>query len=74
MRALQGIENPKPITGKPYLIRGCDLKSIQPLYTVQWTKSDTYKPGYWKILKAYGKPKEALLPCDVKANYDKMKY
>lgn len=74
MRSLQGLTDPKAVTGKPYLIRACDQKSIQPLYTVEWTKSDQYKPGYWKILKAYGKPQDALLPCDVKANYDKMKY
>ncbi|RJX28348.1 MAG: ABC transporter substrate-binding protein [Desulfarculus sp.] len=74
MRALQGLSNPKSITGPPYFIRACDQKSVQPLYTVQWTKSDTYKPGYWKILKAYAKPADALLPCGVKAGYDKMKY
>ena len=47
---------------------------MQPLYTVQWTKSDVYKPGYWNILKAYSKPADALLPCSFKAGYDKMKY
>lgn len=74
MRALQGIEDPKPITGKPFLIRACDQKSIQPLYTVQWVKSDKFESGYWKILKTYDKPLDSLLPCDVSANYDKMKY
>ncbi len=74
MRALQGIEDPKPITGKPFFIRGCDQKSVQPLYTVQWTKSEKYEPGYWKVLKTYHHPEDALLPCNVSANYDKMKY
>lgn len=74
MQALQGISNPNSITGAPFYIRGCDHKSVQPLYTVQWTKSDKYKPGYWKILKAYDKPDAALLPCSVKAQYDKLKY
>lgn len=74
MRALQGLSNPKSITGPPYFIRACDQKSVQPLYTVQWTKSEVYKPGYWKILRAYSKPADALLPCNVKAGYDKMKY
>jgi len=74
MRAIQGLENPNSITGPPYLVRGCDQKSIQPLYTVKWVKSDTYAPGYWKIIKKYGHPETALLPCEVKAGYDKMKY
>ena len=74
MRAVQGIEDPNPITGRPFMVRGCDLKSIQPLYTVQWTKSAEFAPGYWKILKKYAKPEDALLPCSDKANYDKMKY
>jgi len=74
MRAVQGIEDPNPITGRPFIIRACDQKSIQPLYTVQWTKSKEFAPGYWKILKKYAKPQDALLPCSVTANYDKMKY
>jgi branched-chain amino acid transport system substrate-binding protein len=74
MRAVQGIEDPNPITGRPYLVRACDQKSVQPLYTVQWTKSKEFAPGYWKILKKYAKPEDALLPCSVNANYDKMKY
>lgn len=76
MKALQGIENPKSITGLPYYIRACDLKTVQPLYTVEWTPSEKYKPepGYWKILKTYADPENALLPCDVKAGYDNMKY
>jgi branched-chain amino acid transport system substrate-binding protein len=74
MRALQGIENNKSITGPPYFIRACDQKSVQPLYTVEWVKSDKYAPGYWKILRKYPHPESALLPCEVKAGYDKMKY
>jgi len=74
MRAVEGIENPNPISGKPYYIRACDHKSVQPLYTLQWTKSDKYKPGYWKILSTYEDPEGALLPCDVKVGYDKMDY
>ncbi len=74
MKAIQGLENPNPITGRPYYVRACDLKTIQPLYTVEWIKSDTYPPGRWKILKKYAHPESALLPCDVKAGYDKMKY
>lgn len=74
MRALQGLEDPDPITGRPYGVRGCDQKSYQPLYTVEWVKSEEFAPGRWKILKTYADPKNALLPCDVKANYDKMKY
>lgn len=74
MRSIQGLKAPKSITGPPYFIRACDQKSVQPLYTVQWTKSETYKPGYWKILKTYQTPEDALLPCSVKAGYDKMKY
>ena len=74
IRAMQGIENPNPITGPPYKMRACDHKTIQPLYTVEWIKSDDYKPGRWKILKKYAHPESALLPCDVKVGYDKMKY
>lgn len=74
MRAVQGMEDPNPITGRPYLVRACDQKSIQPLYTVQWTKSQEFAPGYWKILKKYAQPQNALLPCSVKANYNKTKY
>ena len=74
MKAVQGIENPNPITGRPYYVRACDQKTIQPLYTVEWIKSDTYPPGRWKILNKYAHPESALLPCDVKAGYDKMKY
>ncbi len=74
MRAVQGLEDPNPITGRPFIIRACDQKSIQPLYTVVWTKSAEYAPGYWKILKKHGQPETAILPCDIKANYDKMKY
>jgi len=74
MRAIQGMENPNSITGRPYFVRACDQKSVQPLYTVEWTKSETYAPGYWKIIKKYPKPESALFPCDVTANYDKMKY
>ncbi|MEW5723717.1 MAG: ABC transporter substrate-binding protein [Thermodesulfobacteriota bacterium] len=74
MRAIQGLENPNPITGKPYLVRACDQKSIQPLYTVVWTKSDQYATGYWKIIKTYEHPLDSLLPCEVKAGYDKMEY
>ncbi len=74
MRSLQNFEDPNPITGRPFIIRGCDQKSIQPLYTVMWTQSDEYKPGYWKIMKKYADPEHSLLPCELKANYDKMKY
>lgn len=74
MRAVQGMEDPNPITGRPFAVRACDQKSIQPLYTVEWTKSAEFAPGYWKILKKYAQPQNALLPCSVKANYDKMKY
>ncbi len=74
MRALQGLEDPKPITGRPFIIRACDQKSIQPLYTVVWTKSEETPPGTWKILKKYGQPENAVLPCDIKANYQKMDY
>lgn len=74
MRAVQGIEDPNPITGRPFRVRACDQKSIQPLYTVQWTKSEEFPPGQWKILKKYAEPENALLPCSVTANYDRMKY
>ena len=74
MRAVQGIEDPNPITGRPFRVRACDQKSIQPLYTVQWTKSAEFAPGQWKILKKYAEPQDALLPCSFMANYDKMKY
>lgn len=74
MKALHGLEDPNPITGRPFVIRACDQKSIQPLYTVVWTKSEEFSPGYWKILKAHGSPETAILPCDTKANYDKMPY
>lgn len=74
MRALQGLEDPNPITGRPFMIRACDQKSIQPLYTVIWTKSEELPPGYWKIVKQYSNPEQALLPCQIKANYDKMDY
>jgi branched-chain amino acid transport system substrate-binding protein len=74
MRAVQGMEDPNPITGRPYAVRACDQKSIQPLYTVEWTKSAEFAPGQWKILKKYAEPQNALLPCSVKANYNKMKY
>jgi hypothetical protein len=74
MRSVQGIANPNPITGPPYFVRACDQKSVQPLYTVEWVRSDTYKPGHWKILRKYAHPEQALLPCEVKAGYDKMTY
>lgn len=74
MRALQGLEDPNPITGRPFKIRACDQKSIQPLYTVVWTKSEETTPGYWKVLKKYDQPEKAVLPCEIKANYDKMEY
>lgn len=74
MRALQGLEDPNPITGRPFKIRACDQKSIQPLYTVVWTQSEATPPGHWKILKKYDAPEKAVLPCEVKANYDKMEY
>lgn len=74
MRALQGLEDPNPITGRPFMIRACDQKSIQPLYTVIWTKSEEYAPGYWKILKKQAQPEKGMLPCEIKANYDKMAY
>ena len=74
MKAIQGLEDPNPITGRPFMVRACDMKSIQPLYTVVWTKSEAYGGGYWKILKKYAQPQNAMLPCDIKANYDKMKY
>lgn len=74
MRALQGLEDSDPITGRPFIIRACDQKSIQPLYTVEWTRSEETPPGYWKILKRYSQPEQALLPCETKANYDKMDY
>ncbi len=74
MRALQGLEDPNPITGRPFMIRACDQKSIQPLYTVVWTKSEETPPGTWKILKKYSQPENAMLSCDVKANYHEMPY
>ena len=74
MRALEGIKNPKPITGKPFYIRACDHKSVQPIYLVEWVKSKKYAPGRWKILSKAENPEKGLLPCKVKANYDKMKY
>lgn len=74
MRALQGLEDPNPITGKPFIIRACDQKSVQPLYTVVWTKSEETPPGTWKILKKFSQPENALLSCDFKANYQKMTY
>ena len=74
MRALQGLEDPNPIGGRPFVIRACDQKSIQPMYTGVWTKSDEFAPGYWKILKKFGNPEATALPCSIKANYDKMKY
>lgn len=74
MRALEGIENPKPITGKPFYIRACDHKSVQPIYLAEWVKSDKYVPGRWKIISKAEDPEKGLLPCKVKANYDKMKY
>ena len=74
MRALQGLEDPNPITGRPFMIHACDQKSIQPLYTVVWTKSEETPPGTWKILKKYSQPENAVLSCDVKANYQKMPY
>jgi branched-chain amino acid transport system substrate-binding protein len=74
MRAVQGLEDPNPIGGRPFVIRACDQKSYQPMYTAVWTKSDEYVPGYWKILKKYAQPEAAVLPCEIKANYDKMKY
>ena len=74
MRAVQGMEDPNPITGRPFRVRACDQKSIQPLYTVEWIKSAEFAPGQWKILKKYAEPQDALLPCLFKANYDKMKY
>lgn len=74
MRALQGIEDPNPIGGRPFVIRACDQKSYQPMYTGIWTKSNEYAPGYWKIVKKFGDPASAALPCSIKANYDKMKY
>lgn len=74
MRALQGLEDPNPITGRPFIIRACDQKSVQPLYTVVWTKSEETPPGTWKILKKYSQPEKAVLPCDIKANYQSMAY
>jgi branched-chain amino acid transport system substrate-binding protein len=74
MRALQGLEDPQPITGRPFIIRACDQKSIQPLYTVIWEKSAETPPGYWKVLAKYSQPEKALLPCELKANYDRMEY
>jgi branched-chain amino acid transport system substrate-binding protein len=74
MRALQGLEDPNPITGRPFIIRACDQKSIQPLYTVVWSPSTETPPGYWKVLKKNSNPEKALLPCELKANYDRMEY
>lgn len=74
MRALEGIENPKPITGKPFYVRACDHKSVQPIYIAEWTKSDEYAPGRWRIIAKSKHPELGLLPCEVKAGYDKMKY
>jgi branched-chain amino acid transport system substrate-binding protein len=74
MRALQGIQDAKSINGTPFYIRACDQHTVQPLYTAQWTKSEKYAPGYWKIVKKFGNPEAAVLPCDVSARYDKMTY
>jgi len=77
MRAVEGIANPKAITGQPYYIRAADHKSIQPLYLVQWVKGDILgvETGYyWKILTKYEKPDEAHIPDEYCANYDQMSY
>jgi branched-chain amino acid transport system substrate-binding protein len=74
MKAIEGFENPKPITGKPFYVRACDHKSVQPIYIVEWVKSDEYAPGRWKIIAKSKNPELGLLPCEVKAGYDKMKY
>lgn len=74
MRAVEGIENPNPISGKPFYVRACDHKSVQPVYLAEWTKSEQYAPGRWKILASAKDPEAGLLPCDVKAGYDKMQY
>lgn len=74
VRGFEGCENPNPINGKPFYMRACDHKSVQPLYTVQWVESDVYEPGYWKILAKVAEPDKGLLPCEWKANYDKMEY
>jgi len=74
MRAVEGIENPKPITGKPFYVRACDHKSVQPIYIAEWIKSDEYAPGRWRIVAKSKNPELGLLPCKVKANYHNMKY
>jgi branched-chain amino acid transport system substrate-binding protein len=74
MRAVQGLEDPDPIGGRPYEIRACDQHAQESMYTATWTKSDQYAPGYWKILKKFENPEAAALPCAITANYDKMKY
>jgi len=74
MRAIQGIEDPEPITGKPFYVRDCDHKSVQPLYLLQWAESGKHKPGYWKFVSKSPHPEKGLLPCEWKANYHKMEY
>lgn len=74
MRALEGIEDPDPITGKPFYIRATDHKSVQPLYLLEWVTSDEYAPGYWKILDKSSEPEKGLLDPEWTAHYDKMDY
>jgi branched-chain amino acid transport system substrate-binding protein len=73
MKATHGLEDPNPIGGRPYYIRGCDQHVHQSMYTAVWTQSEQYAPGYWKIVKKFGDPEGSVLPCSIKANYDKMK-
>jgi len=75
MRAVEGISNPNSITGQPYYIRACDHKSIQPLYIVEWVKSDNPDvPDHWKIIGKCPNPEDAHLPDEYCAGYDKMSY
>jgi branched-chain amino acid transport system substrate-binding protein len=74
MKATHGLEDPNPVGGRPYRIRACDQHAHQSMYTSEWTKSEEYAPGYWKMLKRFGDPEAAALPCSIKANYDTMKF
>lgn len=76
MRAVEGVEDPNPITGRPFYIRAYDHKSIQPLYLVEWTKSETANlpPYYWKVIAKLPNPEQAHLPDEYSAHYDQMQY
>jgi branched-chain amino acid transport system substrate-binding protein len=75
MRAIEGISNPNSITGQPYYIRAQDHKSIQPIYLVKWTKSETPGiPDHWEIIAKHPHPELAHLPDEYTARYDQMTY